>query len=299
MGRFSISFSSLLVFAFLFIFIVDILFVSTVLAEECNEASSVNSGQIVSNISSLCCSKATARSRKKCIGNNVKKVKGISSLISRELFKDAKVGAKKLRESGCNLAKTKGLGCKADVSATFQEILDNASNSTCALEFPDEREKALKKSRRAWTKARKLMNSSFSQAVKSEVGNLLDSDLCGDGVGNEPAAEEKATGGKVTAQCGKVVDPRDGFKIGNVYKMSDHGGKPVFITHNGNRSGQAITNNGDVIESLNYTGLANADNKGLRHHYRMTKSCRSLPENFLLRIGRTCYEINDRCGRID
>ena len=258
--------------------------VSSVLAEECNQVLSVSSSQVVENVANQCCGASNSR---RCIARNLKKARNIRGLISRDVFGAIRSGLRQLRQSGCSPALAKGLICTASSSATATEIVDNLRNTACTRQFQSEREKALKRGRRAWVKARNLMDSGFSEAVRGEVRSLLGSKSCGQG------------GEKATARCGRVVNPRDGFKVGNVYTQGEYSRQPVFVTHNGARSGQVITISGEVIRNLRYTGLANPDPKGLRHHYRIDQSCSSLPPTFLLRIGGTCYEINDRCGRVD
>lgn len=112
-------------------------------------------------------------------------------------------------------------------------------------------------------------------------------------------AQSKATIARKTG-CARILSAQDGFNAGNVYKLSDHSPNyPVFVTHNGARNGTAITSTGTKLDTFRYTGLANPDTRGRRHHYRFNRSCRTLPSNFLIKLGGICYRISSPCSRVD
>ena len=272
-----------------FVLISLLIFSSHVYAQalECTEGQSTSASQILAATAAKCCGKKTKKAQKKCINAGIKALKKTKTIISNEVNTSAKSLLKSLIANSCDAAGIEAT-CTADVSTTTDEALNNVSGSACDLEYNDQRKKKLKALRRAIVRAKGNVGTTYAHTIRDGITALLKARNCGAG------------GKKRSNGCKSVRNPRDGAIVGNVYKLSDippH--RPVFITHNGARSGTAITKNGTRLDKLSYTGLGNRDVSGLRHHYRFHVSCRSLPSGFLIKLGSTCYEINTPCGRID
>lgn len=262
---------------------------SSAQAIECAAApGQVSALSVSEGVSQKCCSVKKKRARNRCFNRSRRKVRKLRPVFSRALVGQSLVRLEASRASGCNLAVPAELAeCTDAQSFSLDEVAQNVARRACGKKLKERRQKTLKRIRRRVSQAKSYVGTQYANSVKKEIRTLMRSRDCGQG-GEEPSP-----------RCGRVVDPRDGYKTGNVYKLGDHDGKPVFITHNGARSGEAVAPNGRVIEKLRYTGLANPDGQGLRHHYRLSSSCSSLPSPYYLRLGSTCYEIDDRCGRID
>lgn len=247
----------------------------------------VSSESILNAVESSCCNLA-ADKQGTCIRRGVAGLRAVRSVISSEVYQEAETVLSSLRAGQCNRTAVSVPTCTDATLITPAEAAANIEDTSCNRRLQSSRLSSLSKVRRSLGRSRRVLGSSFVNAVTSELSVLRRSRTCGQG-------------GKkgVASSCSRIEDPRDGSPTGNVYKLGDHDGKPVFITHNGARSGQALTPSGSVIESLRYTGTANPDANGPRHHYRMNSSCSSLPRGFLLRIGSTCYEIDSPCSRID
>ncbi|MCB0329221.1 MAG: hypothetical protein KDD70_06145 [Bdellovibrionales bacterium] len=277
----------------LVIFIVTLSFVSLFVlpheshGQECLVTSQLSADRLGQAIVEDCCAKSAPKAQMRCVSKASKRISRLRTSLSGSFVRTVRQVANQALREQCSFTSANDLSCGQEDSFTVDEILNNIAQKSCNKDLQYERERALKKTRRSWISVRKLVGSEIVAEVGSQIRSLLRSESCGAG------------GADITASCSRIVDPRDGYKVGNVYKLSDHGGRPVFLSHNGARQGEAITVSGQLIERLSYTGLANPDSLGDRHHYRMTKSCGSLPTVFLLRIGAVCYEINDRCGRID
>lgn len=254
---------------------------------ECTDATSVSADEIIENADSICCSRSTNRRQRRCLKKAIRTVKRADDVISEEVSNTAQTLLRELRSASCEIDEVTLPECTDEGATTIDEASNNISEFACDKRYKDKRRKSLKRAQRLTKKARQFVGTDYYNEVKEQITSLRQSDSCGQG------GEERQN------SCGRVVNPRDGGNVGNVYKLGDHTGTPVFITHNGARSGRAITTTGSQIRKLRYTGLANPDPKGKRHHYRLDVSCRSLPNPYLLEIGSTCYTINNPCGRID
>ncbi len=255
---------------------------------ECTEGTSASVEQIVDNAYASCCSRTGKKKRRRCFNTGIKKLKKTKGLISKALFNQSRSTITALTKANCELESVEIPTCDEEGSMTTDEVVNELTESACNLKYQDKRESRLKKLRRAANRAQSFLGEAYVETLADNLKTLINARSCGQG------GEERQN------SCGRVVNPRDGATVGNVYKLSDHSPhNPVFITHNGARSGKAITSNGQVLDRMTYTGLANPDGQGARHHYRFNVGCRSLPNNFLLQIGSTCYQINSPCSRID
>ena len=257
-------------------------------ANECTAGESTSVSLIVAETAASCCTKNKPAKRRRCINKAVKALKRAKTIISPELNNSAKASLRDLISAQCDTSAMVIPACTADTSTTTDEALNNVSELACGLQYTDQRKSKLKAQRRFNNRAKKSTGAAFAATVKDGINALLQSEACGKG------GEKRSNG------CKNVKNPRDGAIVGNVYKLSDippH--NPVFITHNGSRPGLALSKDGKTLDRLRYTGLGNGDVRGLRHHFRFNKSCRTFPKGFLIKLGSTCYEINTPCGRID
>lgn len=256
-------------------------------ASECSADSLVSASAIVDNAASICCNQRPGK-RRRCLRQSVRSVRGVGPVVSRRVVRPAVQTLQALRKSSCDFSLVETLECTDALSSTIEEAVGSIERKACDLRFKSDRRDSLKKLRRKVRKARRYVGTDFFKLVRADVKNLMRSEACGAG------------GETINNGCTRVVNPRDGANTGNVYKLSDHSPhNPVFITHNGSRSGTAITPTGVVLDTLKYSGLANPDPAGLRHHYRFNRSCNSLPAGFYIKLGGTCYEIDSPCSRID
>ena len=253
---------------------------------ECTTDEAVSASIIYEATSAFCCAKANQRKQNKCLRKANTALKRVKGVISNGVFTSARTAINALRAASCDTAQVTPETCTDDTSTTTAEALANVEDTACDLRFQSSRVNKLKDIRRKLQKARSYLDVDYANTLRADVKDLISSRQCGQG------------GEQSAASCGRTVSARDGAN-GNVYKLSDHGALPVFVTHNGARSGTAIRTNGDTITRLNYTGLGNRDPQGLRHHYRFPISCTSLPSRFYIKLGSTCYIIDDRCGRVD
>lgn len=261
---------------------------SSALAQSaCAAEGVVSSESILNAVESSCCGLAADR-QGSCIRDAVAGLRTVRSVISSAVYQEAEAVLNSLRTGQCSRSVIFVPTCTDQTLITPAEATTNIEETVCDRRLQSSRISALAKVRRSLARSRRALGASFVNAVTTQLSALRRSRTCGQG-------------GKkgIAGSCSRIEDPRDGSPTGNVYKIGDHDGKPVFITHNGARSGQALTPSGSVIESLRYTGTANPDANGPRHHYRMNSSCSSLPRGFLLRIGSRCYEIDSPCSRID
>jgi hypothetical protein len=256
---------------------------------ECVAGESVTASSIFSAANRVCCSKRGTKQRR-CLTQAVRDVNRASSIITESIANSAIAQLNELQNSSCSQEQSFDQACTADISTTTLEATAVVEENSCNKQLRSKRQSSLKRNKRVLRKARRFLSREFVRSVSRDINSLQRSKQCGRG------GEEKNSG---SSRCSRVVNPRDGAVVGNIYKLGDHDGKPVFITHNGARSGQALTPNGGFIENLRYTGTANPDPRGNRHHYRLGSSCRSLPSGFLIKLGSTCYEINSPCSRID
>lgn len=249
------------------------------------EASSLS---LFQNAEEICCSKATAKKQRQCLKRARSRVRALKTVLSKKVVRPAIVEITKARRNSCTVEEVSILQCEAENSKSIEEVLARIDKQACGLQYREERLVSLRNSRRKLRRARRYLNTDYYKEIRTQVKSLIQSKTCGAG------GEEKRL------PCDRVVNPRDGSVTGNVYKLSDHSPYyPVFVTHNGTRSGTAISEDGTRLDTLKYTGLANADPQGLRHHYRLNRSCRSLPTPYYLKLGGTCYEIDSPCSRID
>jgi hypothetical protein len=216
-------------------------------------------------------------------------VKSASKVLSKEWTKEVSAELKRTMVGGCSeqAEREKDQACTEGEGVTVFEALARVESVACILKFQSAREDRLLELKRSLKDLKGLVGRGFTSRFKKGIRKLKRSKACGAG------GEEPETG------CASIVNPRDGGNVGNVYKLGDHDGLPVFITHNGARSGSVVDKNGKALDTLRYTGLANPDSQGLRHHYRMSRSCSSLPADFLIKLGGTCYQIDSPCSRID
>ncbi|MCI5064861.1 hypothetical protein MRY87_03950 [bacterium] len=250
----------------------------------CDAENAVSPEQIVSNTEQRCCGREGTRRQKRCVRRALRAVRNAKNLLSQESFRDTRVSLRSLRSS-CDMDAVSVPQCTDESAVTALEMVGTVEDRACDLKYTSDRVKRLKRLRRRVRQARNFFGREFANAVTSELREGKSSCLAG--------GEESDAG------CGRIVDPRDGANVGNVYKLSDHSpGNPVFITHNGARSGTVVSLKGERLDTLRYTGLANPD-PVLRHHYRLNKGCRSYPNTFYLKLGSTCYEIDKPCSRID
>lgn len=256
-------------------------------APECSAGSLVSASTIVDNAAEICCNQRPGK-RRRCLRQSVVSVRGVKPVISKAVARPAIRTLQALKKSSCDFTSVEPLECTEELSSTLEEAVGSIERKSCDLRFKSERRDSLKKLRRKVRKARRYVGTDFFKLVRADVKSLIRSEDCGAG------------GETINHGCSRIVNPRDGAVIGNVYKLSDHSPHyPVFVTHNGTRSGTAITPTGVKLDTLTYTGLANADPAGLRHHYRLNRSCNSLPAGYYLKLGGTCYEIDSPCSRID
>ena len=248
--------------------------------DECSAGQSVNDSVITQLVIDSCCGKTGSKQRK-CLNKSAKALKRVGPVISDGVYQAVKTSIDALKANSCS-SESPTLTCPDDTSTNVTEASANIEGEACGLQFKDSRIAKLKELLRRLKKARKYLGTTYFNSLKDEIKAYRKAKSCGKG------GKDRDNG------CSRTVDPRDGAVVGNVWKKSDHAGY-VFVTHNGARSGKAIKKNGEVIENLSYTGLGNADGKGLRHHYRMS-FCPSF--TFLLKLGSTCYTI-DTCNRID
>lgn len=256
-------------------------------AAECTRRNSSSVESKATLAAENCCARNGKRRQNRCLNRARKRMRKLRTLLSPDVVNQARRAIRRVRVNSCDMSTLDTVQCTEATSTTIDEATNNASVAACDKRFQDRRRRQLKSMRRAVRRGGLFLSDNFSDQMRTQLSSLLNSRSCGAG------------GESRQNSCGRTVNPRDGFKIGNVYKLGDYTGTPVFITHNGARRGRAITTGGRVIEQLDYTGTANPDNKGPRHHYRLSTSCRSLPNPYLLEIGNTCYTINDPCGRID
>lgn len=247
-----------------------------------------SSHSLFENTQARCCSIGSRKKQKACFKRARNRIRVLKSVLSKDVVIPALRQIRNSQVTSCEVADVEYLQCSEEQSHTITEALDKIARSACNLQYTKDRQARLRKARRKVRQAKLYLGTEYVQEVRALIKSLLDSKMCGLG------GEEKRN------PCGKIVNPRDGAVTGNVYKLSDHSPHyPVFVTHNGTRSGTAINTDGGYLDTLTYTGLGNADPNGLRHHYRLNRSCSSLPAPYYLKLGSTCYEIDSPCSRID
>lgn len=239
------------------------------------------------------CAPLGKKKRARTIKKAFKGLKGIRSLLGTAGYRSVRAGLKTVSRHGCQLdALSATLAnqslCSPELATMGSLLLENVVRSACTKRYQVDRENQLKRYQKRVNQARNILGSALTRSTQKAIRTLLRSKSCGQG------GEER------TLPCNSIRDAKDGYLTGNVYKLSDHSPHyPVFVTHDGARSCRAVAPNGQVLDSLRYTGLANPDPQGLRHHYRFNRSCTSFPASFYIECAGRCYEIGSRCSRVD
>lgn len=268
--------------------LISFLFLYTVPAlARCGTATDMSVETVVKNVKKRCCIRATRSRRNTCIDTAIRTIKKASSLLGSD-FRNASIGAlRQLKESSCTLAPEETGDCSDANLLTMAETVRNIKVAACNLKKNSARQTKLNSFISINKSVKQQFGTRYNTRLNTELKRLLKSKSCGAG------------GQKPKSGCGRILSARDGVN-GNVYKLSDHSPHyPVFVTHNGARSGSAINSSGKRLDTLRYSGLGNPDPGGLRHHYRFNRSCRSFPKGFFIKLGNICYRVDSPCSRID
>lgn len=256
---------------------------SAVVAEECTAGEAAFAAETVENVAAICCSKATPKAKNTCFASATKAVSKTRGIFSSALTAEINAGIAAVQNEDCVLDNLDVLECTDALSFTVDEAKDIIKKRACNLKYNSDRLEKLAQYRRSIKKARSYLGSEYGRSVLSEIRKLKNSKTCGDG-------GESKTG------CNSIRTPNDGASRGYLYKPSgDHSSMPVWLSPSYGSQVVVITETGDPIESLRYTGVAN----GYRHHHRFARSCGSYPDRFLIKEGSSCFLINGSCSRHD
>jgi hypothetical protein len=256
-------------------------------ALECFTTTSLNTAKITNSLSSKCRNIKRKEARKQFINRKFSQIKKIEDLLTESSWKALKQGRRKLIRRNCaDLSNSLSL-CNSSEVISGSEIVEQIPKMGCTQIYSEERKEALRTIRKTFDKLEEYFGTEINTQVAENVNMLLKSKSCGEG------------GSDLLKYCNGIYETADGIGQ-NVYKLLEYAPYlPIFITRDDAQVCTARRKTGTVIEELRYTGLANPDSAGLRHHYRFSRTCDRLPELFYIECAGRCYEINDTCGRID
>ncbi len=256
-------------------------------AQVCGNQLTVTPSSVQASVVAGCINLANNKKKARHITEALNKLKRSKSALGATVWKSIRNHLNDLKSVNCKPNKVAAIDCNSATSAELSEVFLNIEASSCDLRYMEDRQARLKKHRRALKKIRPYTSSEFTLSVVGKINQLLRSKKCGKG------------GSELMNHCSAIYETEDGIGK-NVYKLLEYFPHlPIFVSRDPAQSCRARSGSGKVIEELRYTGLANPDDAGLRHHYRFSRTCTNYPELFYIECQGRCYEINDRCGRID
>jgi hypothetical protein len=269
------------------IFTLSLLLFSATVHADCAAQSSIKPSAMIGAVASQCQSLSTKAQKKRYLSRTLTRIKRIRGVLAQPTWKSVRTGIKTLRKTSCSTVPAFVAGCSSTLVTTTEHVVGELEDGACSKTYATERQTALKKILRKLNRLEPLIGSPSVTAIEKEISGLLTSKSCGEG------------GSDLLNHCRAIYETADGIGK-NVYKLLHYAPYlPLFVTRDDSKNCIARRKSGKVIEPLGYSGLANPDDAGLRHHYRFSKTCDQLPELFYIECSGRCYEIDDRCGRID